>query len=37
MASRAPRRPATQKRTKKARVTNDMIDSDEEMALLDME
>ncbi|CBQ71509.1 related to Tetratricopeptide repeat protein 1 [Sporisorium reilianum SRZ2] len=25
------------KRTKKARVTNDMIDSDEEMALLDME
>ncbi|TKY87045.1 hypothetical protein EX895_003722 [Sporisorium graminicola] len=26
-----------QKRTKKARVTNDMIDSDEEMALLDME
>ncbi|GAC77111.1 TPR-containing nuclear phosphoprotein that regulates K+ uptake [Moesziomyces antarcticus T-34] len=28
---------ATQKRTKKARVTNDMIDSDEEMALLDME
>ncbi|SNX88006.1 related to Tetratricopeptide repeat protein 1 [Melanopsichium pennsylvanicum] len=27
----------TQKRTKKAKVTNDIIDSDEEMALLDME
>ena len=27
----------SQKRTKKARVTNDLIDSDEEMALLDME
>ncbi|EST06832.1 Tetratricopeptide TPR1 [Kalmanozyma brasiliensis GHG001] len=28
---------SSQKRTKKARVTNDMIDSDEEMALLEME
>ncbi|PWZ01253.1 hypothetical protein BCV70DRAFT_199601 [Testicularia cyperi] len=31
----APKKASSQKRTKKARVTNDIIDSDEEMALLD--